>query len=151
MTCVFLVRRFRTPLNHVLGLTNLLLTTSLTHEQREYTDGIITAGKAQLNLIQEILTLTSIENGHVKLCLRDTCVCSVVDSVMQMYHRRARAKQLTLTYSIHEAVPAYVLCDAAIVKQVMMHLIKNAVDFTDAGRVTVHVSFRLRCVFRRCF
>jgi len=132
----------RTPLNGIVGFTNLLLETPLNAEQEEYMRAIRSSGEALIQLTNDILDSSRIESGKLNLELQ---VCDLVDCIedaLDMVAPRAGEKQIEIIYSIDENVPKYVMADAGRLRQVLLNLIGNAVKFTDQGEVTITLAAR---------
>jgi PAS domain S-box-containing protein len=129
----------RTPLAGVLGLTSLLLQTSLDARQQEYAGGIQTAGEALLALIGDVLDLSKIEAGQLILDDAPLAVRPLVDGVLDTVTAQAREKGLPLIAVVARNVPAFVRGDALRLRQVLLNLVGNAVKFTAQGAVVVRV------------
>jgi PAS domain S-box-containing protein len=127
----------RTPMNGVIGMTDLLLDTSLTDEQRDYADVVRSSGTALLTIIEDILDFSKIEAGKLALERRDFDVHKVVHGVCDAIGHRARDKGVKLTCAVAETVPVRVSGDAGRLRQVLTNLVANAVKFTDRGEVSV--------------
>jgi PAS domain S-box-containing protein len=127
----------RTPMNGVLGMTELLLGTSLDARQREYAETVRTSGDALLAILNEILDLSKIEAGHLELESIDFDVAAVVEDVAELFAGQAQAKGLELVISIADDVPAAVRGDPGRLRQVLSNLLGNAVKFTATGLVMV--------------
>lgn len=125
----------RTPLNGVLGTVQLLESTPLTAEQREYLEVIRSSGEGLLRVINDILDLTRIESGQIELSLRPAAPRDVLSSAFELYRESALEKHLDYELKIDPSVPSCLLMDDIRVKQVVMNLLSNAVKFTHRGRV----------------
>jgi signal transduction histidine kinase/CheY-like chemotaxis protein len=129
----------RTPMNAILGLTELVLDSRLTSEQREYLSLVRSSGQALLSLIDDSLDLSRIEAGKLALYpitfdLRDA-VCDTVRSLAFQAH----GKGLSLVCSLDPDLPAAVVGDPGRLGQVLYNLTGNAIKFTDAGEVVVRI------------
>src|SRR6478736_3284509 len=129
----------RTPLNGVIGLSELLGRTELTPYQRRLSDGIDQAGRVLLGLVNDILDLSKIEAGRLDLELVDFDPAAVLERSVALLAERARAKSLDLSVAHGPDVPFLVSGDPVRFGQVVANLTTNAVKFTDAGSVVVHL------------
>jgi two-component system sensor histidine kinase/response regulator len=130
----------RTPINGVIGMTELLLETDLDTRQREYAEVVLASGDALLRTINEILDFSRLERGtfrtaDIEFAFRDT-----VEAVALSFAEPAQAKGLELVVSIADSVPAVVRGDPARLRHVITNLIGNAITFTHAGEVVLRVS-----------
>jgi len=130
---------FRTPLNGLAGMTELLSTTRLDGEQRECLRTIQASTRSLMALVEDVLDISAIEAGKVKLNPGNFSPREVVDSIGLILHPQARQKRLEYLVVVEDAVPALVRGDAGHLRQVLLNLVGNAVKFTDAGRVRVDV------------
>jgi two-component system sensor histidine kinase/response regulator len=130
----------RTPMSGVIGMTELLLDTKLTTEQREYTEMLRDSGEALLDVVNDILDLSKIEAGKLELESAFFDLRETVEDIGELLAKRAYDKGLELTVAIDHDVPFAVRGDRARVRQVLVNLISNAVKFTANGEVVVHVS-----------
>jgi len=129
----------RTPLNGILGMTDLLLDTKLTPEQSTYAGAVKASGETLLSLIEEILDFSKIEAGRVELAPAPFSLVALVEGVVELLAPRAQAKGLEIASSIDERLPQRVVGDAARLRQVLLNLAGNAVKFTDAGGLAIIV------------
>ena len=130
----------RTPMNGVIGMTELLLHTSLDPVQRDYAETVQSSGAALLRLIDDILDLSKVEAGKMRLETLDFSLSSVVEGVASMLAPKAVQKGLRLQAQIQGDVPDRLRGDPGRLRQIMTNLASNAVKFTDQGEVTVCVS-----------
>jgi len=127
----------RTPMNGVIGLTGLLLETPLDDEQRQYTQGVQTAGEALLTVINDILDFSKLEAGKVDLELLDFDPRRLVEEVGALLAREAENKGLELlAYCVPDA-PLRLNGDVGRIRQVLLNLAANAVKFTTTGQVEI--------------
>ncbi|SPP65174.1 hybrid sensor histidine kinase/response regulator [Nitrospira lenta] len=129
----------RTPMNGVIGMTNLLLDTTLAPEQRSYAETIRQCGEALLQLINDVLECSKIEAGKLELESIDFNLRTTVEDVLKSFAERAEAKGLELTCLIHAAVPTGLRGDPGRLRQVLTNLLGNAIKFTEHGDVTLQV------------
>jgi signal transduction histidine kinase/CheY-like chemotaxis protein len=127
----------RTPMNGVIGLTHLLLEGDLDARQRQYADGVRTAGQALLAVINDLLDLSKIEAGHLELEDIDFDLLQVVEQVAELVTEPAHAKDLELLAYCDPGLPRGLRGDPARLRQVLLNLTSNAVKFTATGEVVV--------------
>ena len=127
----------RTPMNGVIGMTSLLMETSLTSEQQSYTETIRQCGEALLQLINDVLESSKIEAGKLELECLDFNLRITVEQVLAQFAERAEAKGLELTGLVHASVPTGLTGDPGRLRQILTNLVGNAVKFTDKGDVTL--------------
>jgi signal transduction histidine kinase/AmiR/NasT family two-component response regulator len=130
----------RTPLNGILGMTELLLGTSLTRSQREFVEALDESGRALLSIISDILDFSKIEAGKLTLDEQDVDVRQLVEQVVTLFAARAAEKGLDVGALIAADVPLVARGDAGRLRQVLSNLSGNAVKFTDVGSVLVTVA-----------
>ncbi|MEO0853142.1 MAG: ATP-binding protein, partial [Cyanobacteria bacterium J06648_11] len=130
----------RTPMNAVIGMTDLLLDTTLNREQHEFVEIIRNSGDSLLTIINEILDFSKLESGGVKLEILDFNLAECVESVIDLLGTSARQKGLELVSWIHPDVPVAVKGDPTRLRQIVTNLVGNALKFTSTGGVTVEVA-----------
>jgi signal transduction histidine kinase/ActR/RegA family two-component response regulator len=132
----------RTPLNGIIGMTDRMLSTDLTPDQREYLEIIQESGDDLLSVINDILDYSKIEAGRIDLEVIDFNLQAVVEQVIETMQQYADQKNLELDCTVDPDVPALVLGDPGRLRQVLINLINNAVKFTEQGSVKVEVSLQ---------
>ena len=127
----------RTPLNGIVGFTNLLLETPLKAEQREYVQTIRMSTEALIQLTGDILDFARIESGKVKLEPLPCDPRECIEDSLDLHAAAAAAKGIELLHHIAPDVPAAIVIDGGRLRQVLVNLIGNAVKFTPRGEVEV--------------
>ena len=129
----------RTPMNGVMGMTQLLETTSLTEEQADFVKTIQDSSESLLTIINDILDFSKIESGMLEIETWDFKLEDVVSGVTQLLNSQAIAKQIDLRYMIAPDIPI-VIGDYARLRQILLNLVGNAIKFTQSGQVSISVS-----------
>ena len=129
----------RTPLNGIIGMSGLLLDTTLTAEQTTYAKAVKTSGDALLALIEELLDYSKIEAGKIDLEHRPFALSTLIEDITELLAPRAQAKKIEIAAYVDERLPLEVTGDAARLRQVLLNLAGNAIKFTSAGGVALIV------------
>jgi signal transduction histidine kinase len=129
----------RTPMNGVIGMAELALSTELTPEQREYLDTVKVSADALLNLINDVLDLSKVEAGKMKLECAPFSLRQQLGPAMKMLSLKAQEKGLKLRCDVSPDVPDALIGDAGRLWQILTNLIGNATKFTEHGEVLVAV------------
>jgi signal transduction histidine kinase/CheY-like chemotaxis protein/HPt (histidine-containing phosphotransfer) domain-containing protein len=135
----------RTPLNGVIGMTGLLLDTSLTQQQRGYAETVRQSGEALLSVINDVLDFSKIEAGKVELEIIDFDLSEIVESVTAIVAVRAAEKDLELASFVEHELPPRVRGDPFRLRQVLTNLASNAVKFTERGEVVLRAKRQSGC------
>jgi len=130
----------RTPMNGVLGMAELLSTSSLTNEQQGQVDVIINSGSLLLTIINDILDFSKLEAGHVELETIPFNLEHTIHDVMTLLTVQTREKDLELILDYSPALPRHFKGDPARIRQILNNLIGNAIKFTEQGHVRVKLS-----------
>ncbi len=147
------VHEVRTPMNGILGLTEILLDTDLTAEQRRSVELIQISAESLLTLSNDLLDYARLSKERVELEDISFDLIGLVDSTVRLLTVRAFERGLELSYVVAEDVPQIVRGDPSRIRQILMNLVGNAVKFTHKGGVfiTVELSERRQAqVLIRC-
>ncbi|MBN1625240.1 MAG: PAS domain-containing protein, partial [Deltaproteobacteria bacterium] len=130
----------RTPLNGVIGMAGLLIESDLTEEQRRYAQAVIASGESLLTLINDILDFSKIEAGKLDLEMLDFDLRNMLDDFVETVAFRANEKGLEILCTMDPDAPVFINGDPGRLRQVLTNLVGNAIKFTHAGKVIIHVS-----------
>ncbi|MDH3452646.1 MAG: ATP-binding protein, partial [Gammaproteobacteria bacterium] len=130
----------RTPLNAIIGVTELLLANSLTAQQRLQINTIGASSELLLELIEEVLDFTSMEKQEPVAHNSEFAVADVLWSAVSLLVERANHKGLEVVFHVHGSTPQRVCSDAGRLRQVLTNLVGNAIKFTDRGEIMVAAS-----------
>ncbi|MDR7134589.1 two-component system sensor histidine kinase RpfC [Lysobacter niastensis] len=131
---------FRTPLNGLAGMSELLATTRLDPEQRECLNTIQASTRSLLALVEDVLDISAIEAGKLKLNLVEFSPRELGQGISMILQPQAKAKQLRFDVQVAGDVPDRLLGDVGHLRQVLINLAGNAVKFTDRGSVRLDVA-----------
>jgi signal transduction histidine kinase/DNA-binding response OmpR family regulator len=127
----------RTPMTGVLGMSDLLLETSLDGKQRELAMLIHESGEALLAIVNDVLDLARMDSGRVALDERDFDFVDLVERAVLLLAPRGEAKGVDVLARIAPEVPRSLRGDDARLRQILLNLIGNAIKFTSEGEVVV--------------
>jgi len=131
---------FRTPLNAILGFSQLLEFECADEQSKENVNEILIAGNHLLGLINDVLELSKIEAGHIEISLEEVCIYEVVDQSFGMLAGIASKKNIQLINQLEEKEEICVLADPYKLTQVFVNLISNAIKYNkEHGEVKVYI------------
>jgi len=128
---------FRTPLNGVIGMSELLRATRLSPEQSDYLAIIQNSSQALLAQVEDVLDFAAIEAGKVARRDEEFALAKLLNDVSAMLQQLAQSKGLALSVSIDPALPELLFGDFSHLRQILINLAHNAVKFTAAGSVAL--------------
>jgi len=129
----------RTPMNGVLGMTELALAQATSPEQREYLEAVQSSGESLLAVINDILDFSKIESGRLALDPIDFSLSLCLKNSLETLAIRAREKHLGLRLEIAPDTPDMLVGDRGRLRQILLNLIGNALKFTSTGEIVVSV------------
>ncbi|HET7105927.1 MAG TPA: MHYT domain-containing protein [Candidatus Acidoferrum sp.] len=129
----------RTPMNGVIGMTELVLDTSLDPEQREHLSIVKSSAESLLTILNDILDFSKIEAGKLELDPIPFPLRECVRDAVQTVQVRAQQKDIGLDWDVQEDTPNQLIGDPGRLRQVLINLVGNAIKFTEHGKVSVRV------------
>ncbi len=130
----------RTPLNTIIGLTDLLAEKNLPYDTQLTIQQIRKSNQILLGLINDILDISKIESGSMKINRAPFSIFEVSERIIEVLKPPAEAKNISLKLTIDDSTPEWVFGDQLRVEQILLNLIGNAVKFTKHGGVTLHLT-----------
>jgi two-component system sensor histidine kinase/response regulator len=130
----------RTPMNGIVGMLGLLLESDLQKDQREYAEIARNSGLALMESLSEILDYSRIESRSLELEVERLNLHQLCDDLVEYFGARAELKNIELILHLDAEVPRSVVGDTRRLRQLLNHLIGNALKFTSEGQVQVFVA-----------
>lgn len=129
----------RTPLNAIIGFSELSTPLVTDKKLQEYLESIKGAGHSLINIISEILDISKIEAGRMEFNYEAANIKQILTEILEMLHPMIHEKGIKVTLNVAEDFPRMVVIDEARFRQVMMNVVGNAVKFTNKGFVRIRV------------
>ncbi|MFA8449072.1 MAG: response regulator [Bacteroidales bacterium] len=129
----------RTPVTNIVGMTEILLGTSLDSEQRDYLAAVSSSSKNLLNLVNDVLDFSKIESGNIRLHYESFDLRKVLNEVFYELRLFSESKGLFFEIDVDKQVPQEINGDSYRLKQVLLNLANNAIKFTEDGGVSIFV------------
>lgn len=129
----------RTPMNGIIGLTDLLLRTSLSPEQKDYLQKLKFSSNNLLHILNDLLDFSKIEAGKLVIEHVPFNFSQMMESIHHTFEVKSQEKGLALTVSFSPSFKNHVIGDAVRCSQVISNLISNAIKFTESGSVSVDI------------
>ncbi|MEO5377875.1 MAG: response regulator [Magnetococcus sp. DMHC-6] len=127
----------RTPMNGILGMADLLLSSTLPEKIQHQIETIRASGDVLLRVINDILDLAKVEAGKIEFERLPFNLIELIDQIALWARQSAKAKNLTFATQIDPTLPAWIIGDAIRLRQILGNLVANAIKFTDHGQVTL--------------
>ena len=132
----------RTPMNGILGMAQALKSSELPAAENDKVAVILDSGRSLLAVLNDVLDFSKIEAGKFDITPAPNDITQTAASVVRLFETHARDRNLTLSLTYDADLPRNLVCDAERVRQCLSNLISNALKFTPAGRIHVHLSWR---------
>ena len=142
MKCDFLAmfsHEVRTPMNGVIGMTSVLLSTDLTPSQRRSLEVVQHSAQSLLDLLSTVLDVSQMEAGKLELQHTDFNMTSLVHDTADLYRPQAQRKRLDLRTTISRNIPHRITGDPIRIRQVLANLLQNSIKFTNNGSIEIVV------------
>ncbi len=132
----------RTPMNAILGFTEILNSQVENPSHREFLSSISTSGRLLLGLINDILDLSKIEAGKLKLEMTAVNPANVFEDMRRLFARELEKKGLWFRIEMEPDLPGSIILDEARLRQIALNLVGNAIKFTQSGGITLSAGKR---------
>lgn len=132
----------RTPLNGVIGAIQLLIQSDLESEKTEYANVALDSGEILLELINNIMDLSSLESGSIKLEKIAIDLRIFLKKTTAPFEFQARSRDLDFVLDIDESAPHYIMGDPTRLRQLLINLVGNALKFTESGEVSIKAEIK---------
>jgi signal transduction histidine kinase/CheY-like chemotaxis protein len=139
-----MTHELRSPLNSVLGYTNLLLKTKLDTDQHKYVKSIRTSGELLLNVINEVLDYSKIKSGYIRIASSPFRFREQMDALSDIVLDKITEKNINFHCEVDDIIPDNLRGDSVKLLQVLLNLTYNAIKFTNGGNITVRATCKER-------
>ncbi|NNL15354.1 MAG: response regulator [Flavobacteriaceae bacterium] len=129
----------RTPLNSIMGFSTILQRSNLNESQLHYLDIIKQSGEHLRNLIDDILDISKIEMGRLKIQYDRFDFFKVMELIKDTYTIKTKTKNIEFSIKIDKNIPKYIVGDKIRLTQILTNILDNAVKFTDRGNISLNV------------
>jgi len=133
----------RTPLNSIIGFSSLLLERNSNIEDKKELNIIINASNHLVNVVNDILDITKLEQHQLTLENEPYSMRRMIDQISAMFEMQIKNKGLTFEVTIHKNVPTMLFGDSFRIKEIIINLMGNALKFTEEGSIKVVIDYEL--------
>lgn len=128
----------RTPANGLYGGMEILRETALSADQKDAVAILETSSNRLMHLVENIVTVTDVESGRLKVELCDMCVSEVLETVASLYRAEAADKNVAIQISVDSTAQKPYVADPDLVSRILANLLSNGIKFTDKGAITMY-------------
>ncbi|WNQ12842.1 ATP-binding protein [Paenibacillus aurantius] len=129
----------RTPMNGIIAMAELLYHSTLSDAQKKSVSIILDSGNLLLTIINDILDLSKIEAGQMRLEIKGFQLKTLIDHIIQLMEPRADKRHNAIVHRIHPGIENNLLGDSDRIRQILLNLVGNAIKFTEEGRIDINV------------
>lgn len=137
-----LSHELRTPMNGVLGMSELLNETPLSANQRDYVDTIMFSGHDMLRMVNRISDFSKVQSGRIQFEKNTIQLCRLGQNCLSKFQYSANQKGLELVLNIEEDLPSNIICDERRLESLLDNLLENAMRHTEHGEIELRVSLQ---------
>ncbi len=134
----------RTPLSGIVGFSEVLKSESTEPQIKQYATHLVASSHALLDLLDEVLETVKISSGEIPLLKRKFNLAQIFEQIVALYSAKAQEKGLSLSLTIDDSLPKFVIGDKIRIHRIVLELVGNALNFTQAGYVTITVTLAKR-------
>lgn len=131
----------RTPMNAILGFSESLFHKIKDEQHKRMLNSILSSGKLLLSLINDILDMSKIESGKMKISYQAVNIVNLLEEVKEIFIEKAMKKGLTVDTKINRHIPKYLILDERHIRQVLVNLMGNAIKFTERGYILLKANY----------
>lgn len=130
----------RSPLNGIIGMITLMYSTDLTHAQIEYLDMLKECSVTLMSIVNDILDFSKLEEGKMILNIEEMNLRECIESTSNIILSKVYEKNIEYIPNINKDIPIYILSDYNRIKQILLNLLYNSVNFTNNGYIYINIS-----------
>ncbi len=129
----------RTPMNAIIGYAEMLANAELGSREKRFVETIHRSGTSLISMLNDIMDLSKIEAGRMKIVRSAIRLQGIVDEVTDLFQEQIREKRLQFNNTVDSNLPFFFILDGIRLKQVLINLVSNAVKFSDQGIISLTV------------